>query len=396
MDRHAKLALTTKTKIKYRRLIPHLPHQKISLKSCYDRITNNTTNNINRYKNGHDAEKWLSSRWKLSAEQMQQIAWSDLKYVMTTSKATKQHQYTKIIHKMWAVNKRQFKWKQCSSPLCPFCQEVEETRTHLLQCQHPVSKTNRNTALINLRTKLQGISTSPLITNHILRCLHQFHNGFHIPTINVDTAKNEVEKEQMLAINYQIDFGIENLLSGALTLPLVAVQRHYTKTRLAQQPSNSQINFTSWNRSFITLLLDYSNELWQFRCQVMHDEAKLTRESTVRDQAVTLLDSLKKDPFRVPFSFRNLLNRSRHYLRTTHLRNVRSWINRINYAVELESGRRKNGVNDIRRWMAGTSEIETLNDLPASQYIPISSDHLPVENYTQILPVVNFITPVPN
>lgn len=123
------------------------------------------------YVENYDAEKWLSSRWKLSAEQMQQIAWNDLKYVMTTSKATKQQQYTKIIHKMWAVNKRQFKWKQCSSPLCPFCQEVEETRTHLLQCQHPVSKTNRNTALINLRTKLQGISTSPLITNHILRCL---------------------------------------------------------------------------------------------------------------------------------------------------------------------------------------------------------------------------------
>ena len=39
MDHHAKLALTTKTKIKCRRLIPHLPHQRVSLKTCYDRIT---------------------------------------------------------------------------------------------------------------------------------------------------------------------------------------------------------------------------------------------------------------------------------------------------------------------------------------------------------------------
>lgn len=140
---------------------------------------------------------------------------------------------------MWAVNKRQFEWKQCTSPLCPFCQEVDETRTHLFQCQHPVSKTNCATALVNLRTNLNGISTYPLITNHIMRCLHQYHNGFNISKINVAAAKDDTEREHMEAINYQIEFGIENSLSGALTLPLASTQRYYTKNRLANNPSTN-------------------------------------------------------------------------------------------------------------------------------------------------------------
>ena len=120
MDTHAKLALQTTTKIKHRRLIPHLPTQRVSLKSPYYRSTSNISNNINRYKTGHDAERWLSSRWKLNDSQMQHILWNDIKHVMTNSKASKQHQYTKVMHKMWSVNARQFKWKQSESPLCPF------------------------------------------------------------------------------------------------------------------------------------------------------------------------------------------------------------------------------------------------------------------------------------
>ena len=168
MDTHAKLALQTTTKIKHRRLIPHLPTQRVSLKSPHDRLTSNIPNNINRYKTGNDAEKWLSSRWKLNDSQMQHILWNDIKLVMTNSKATKQYQYTKIIHKRRSVNARQFKWKQSESPLCPFCHEDEETRSHLFQYSHPISKTNRITALGNLRNSLKGINTSPLIINHIL------------------------------------------------------------------------------------------------------------------------------------------------------------------------------------------------------------------------------------
>ena len=47
MDTHAKLALIKPTKLKHRRMIPHLPLQKISIKSKYDRITHDLYSNVN-------------------------------------------------------------------------------------------------------------------------------------------------------------------------------------------------------------------------------------------------------------------------------------------------------------------------------------------------------------
>ena len=109
----------------------------------------------------------------------------------------------------------------------------------------------------------------------------------------------------------------------------------------------------AWNRNFIELMLDHANDIWKFRSEVLHEEEKLTREAAMREQAVNLLLRLRQDPHKVIFQFRNKLNRTRHYLRTTHARNVRSWLNRIMLAVEMETNRRKRGVNDIRWWIEG-------------------------------------------
>ena len=62
MDSRAKLALQKPTKIKYRRMTPHLSFKKVSIKSKYDRITNDIYNNMNRYKIGHKYEPWLARR----------------------------------------------------------------------------------------------------------------------------------------------------------------------------------------------------------------------------------------------------------------------------------------------------------------------------------------------
>ena len=86
-----------------------------------------------------------------------------------------------------------------------------------------------------------------------------------------------------------------------------------------------------------------------------------------------------------------------HYLKTTHLRNVRSWVNRINYTVEVESGRRKNGVNDIRRWMPDrglriTEDVTIENTTDMN--LPVGMN---VENNITISYVdSNIFTPVPN
>ena len=86
MDSFAKKALISAPKIKHRRMIPHLPKQKISLKTKFDRITNDVASNINRYKVGHECERWLGARWDLTSDQMGDIEWIDIKNILGKTK----------------------------------------------------------------------------------------------------------------------------------------------------------------------------------------------------------------------------------------------------------------------------------------------------------------------
>ena len=86
MDAHAKKALQHQTKIKHRKFIPHLPLQKVSLKSKFERITNDVFGNINRYKIGHESENWLRKRWNISEKDMRLVQWMDLRYVLRNSR----------------------------------------------------------------------------------------------------------------------------------------------------------------------------------------------------------------------------------------------------------------------------------------------------------------------
>lgn len=49
----------------HKRLIPHLPVQKVSLKHPRDRITNNVLRNITRYSIEFEAEQIISTQWKI-------------------------------------------------------------------------------------------------------------------------------------------------------------------------------------------------------------------------------------------------------------------------------------------------------------------------------------------
>ena len=251
------------------------------------------------------------------------------------------------MHRHWSTNKRQHDWNQIKCPNCPFCKTEVETRLHIFQCTNQVAKTYRTELLVKLRKKLQRIQTSPFITNHIIRCLHQFHGNFSVSMINSSTGKDETEKLHMNLLNHQISFGIDNLLSGTLTVQLSEIQKHFIKNYNV----GKHTSIWAWNRNIITCMLDHANDIWKYRSEILHEE----EETTMREQAIHLLLNLRKDPYQIPFTFRNLLNRTRQYLRTTHMGNVRSWLNRITYAVELGAGRRTNGVNDIRWWIHGKS-----------------------------------------
>lgn len=103
VDKYAKRALgpDVKNSIRNKQMIPHLPAQQISFHNQFHRLTRNTFQNLNRYKIGHKAEKYILNKRSLSQKHKNLILWSDFERVLLDSSITKRTQYIKNIP--WVV-----------------------------------------------------------------------------------------------------------------------------------------------------------------------------------------------------------------------------------------------------------------------------------------------------
>ena len=148
-------------------------------------------------------------------------------------------------------------------------------------------------------------------------------------------------------MNNQVQLGTHLLLSGFLTKDVSDIQQEY----LCDLRRSKKPNVRSWNRSAIKLLLDFSHELWKNRSNILHDEATMTQEAVLRNQAVNLLWSLRTTPYCLHITKRKLLERSSEYLNTTPINNIVSWTNRVKCALEEQTHLEKTSSNDIRIWI---------------------------------------------
>ena len=145
----------------------------------------------------------------------------------------------------------------------------------------------------------------------------------------------------------QVKLGTHLLLSGLLLKDVSGIQQEYLCIlRMSKKPI-----VRSWNRSAIKLLLDFSQEIWKYRSNILHDEATVTEEAILHNQGIDLLRSLRSTPYRLPISKRKLIGRSSEYLSTTPINNVVSWTNHINSALEEQTHLEKTSSNDIRIWI---------------------------------------------
>lgn len=71
-----------------------------------------------------------------------------------------------------------------------------------------------------------------------------------------------------------------------------------------------------------------------------------------------LFQCLQRDPFKLPYENRSLLNKSLNFFSTTKIRNIQSWINRINLALDIQSEKARVGVSDIRDWLRTAKKEE--------------------------------------
>ena len=347
MDRFASLALTTSTKIRYRPVIPHLPQQKISYRSPFERLTRKLASELNRGKIGHAAECYLKEKWNFDDNAMKTVLWKELGTVLQSVPFYKRVQYARIMHKQWATMKRNCAWGFTESDKCPICSKAVEDRKHILSCRDPLSIAFRNKQILGLRASLQKIHTNPFITNHIIRSLYQYHGGYNISLIPIRPTMSELEKLDSIAINDTITLGMDNFLSAVVTKSISDAQHRY----IIDHGLSNVINITGWNKGVIRIMFEYTNSIWLYRSSILHEKKELNREAMIRQQAVDLLFQLRRNPYKLHYSGRDLSARRRSDIMNAPLSRVLNWIDRVSVALDKQSKNAQLGTSDIRRWL---------------------------------------------
>ena len=173
---------------------------------------------------------------------------------------------------------------------------------------------------------------------HIGRILYQFSSAYIVTHLPIPSTASPDFEFKATSMNSQLSLGPLLLLFGFLTRDLSAIQSMYLdNVKLAKKP-----NISSWNLSVINSLFEYSQSLWKFRSEILHNESIFTQEAMLRDQAIQLLHSIRST------LYLSLQKGSTDYLKTTTLYNVISWTKQMNQSLEDQNFDDKTTSNGIR------------------------------------------------
>ena len=213
---------------------------------------------------------------------------------------------------------RNLRWKQSPTDIYPLCQAKIEITKHVYQYQDPRARTNRSIHILAPKNALKALNTAPFIINHLSRAIYQFSSNFPVPLVQMNQTSADERKQEATNVNHQLKMGMLPLLSGYLCREVSSTQQlHMNNVKLHRKP-----NIHSWSRGVIRALLDYSQSVWKFCSDILHNESTFTQETMLREQAVKLLFSLLSTQLRLPQKSRNLLLRTKECIQTTHLRNI--------------------------------------------------------------------------
>ena len=180
------------------------------------------------------------------------------------------------------------------------------------------------------------------------------HCLFNVTICGENTNGNHIRMDDAVSLKELLDVGIDNMIAGVITTDATDIQQRYA----SMYNVGDQFSILPWNRTLIKVLLNLSNSLWQYRSGILHDTKELSRETMIKLKAVESLYELRKYPYCLPYTSRDLALRSKSEIINATLTNVRNWISRVNVALDVQTQRMNIVVSDIREWLSKKYEFE--------------------------------------
>ena len=224
----------------------------------------------------------------------------------------------------------------------------------------------RTTQLLDLQKNLLKINTCPILARHLMNIVRQFCLGCSPSSI---ASSLNIDQTLINAVNDQIELTPRLLLYGMITKSIVSYQHNYL-----QNSKSKCREGVIWCRKTIPVLQNFALSLWKYRCDYLHKSSQSTMEQHTRTQAYQLFLNLASDPYKLPFDNRNLLSKPRSFFRTSNLRNLQFWLDRITLALEIQNNRVQAGVSDIRDWLRSARVPESKMYFPDDDFLYDSDD----------------------
>jgi len=188
----------------------------------------------------------------------------------------------KLLHGLVNTN-RQNSMFYGQSPLCPICNQEEESTQHVFTCPHADATQHRNQCLEDLWKSLSSVSTPVPVIKAIVHGFTQWSNAPTNTHIRALTAGSLRGPDAVLtsAFHEQVrKIGWFQFCLGHVSTKWASAVSQYNAN------PDPQANL-QWSSQLITILWHYSRSVWKYRNEKVHG-------STVEEQAQHRLSQLRE------------------------------------------------------------------------------------------------------
>jgi hypothetical protein len=254
--------------------------------------------------------------------QFSQVDWPALEEALLHTWSCKRITFSKLSHKLLNTN-RQSKRFYSKSDQCPCCQSAEETILHMLTCPAAAVVQFRSQQQKILWTNLSLIDTS----QPLLDCLKAgILSQGSLPQNSLD------DHLVVEAYEHQTSLGWEAFFHGRISHKW---QIAYDRGMFTPKQS------LKWAGQLVNFLLHYSQQLWNFRCSVVHgqttEEAKKMLQATLLLQVQSAYEEYRLDPFHIFSDWRRLFVRPLQSFSLSDCDTLSCWMRSYTEAVQQQA-----------------------------------------------------------
>ena len=250
-----------------------------------------------------------------------QVDWSAHEYAFQSTWSAKRITHTKLVHNLLNTNvkNKQFYGK---SDLCPCCNQTSETLLHVFTCPAPETTAFRKQQQTILWQQLENINTPEKLLTTIKRGLSSLELGDQAPT---DEFDHEVAQAQF-------ELGWSAFLRGRIS----------TRWQLAFNDGDEGDRVSrKWAGNLVIHLLQYSQQLWIFRCGTVHghnkEESRQRHKEDLLQQIHAAYEEYSNDPFCVPNDWRSLFGRPFHTYGLSDRDTLACWLKSFSEAKQQQA-----------------------------------------------------------